>query len=730
VAVAPASSFLFIIISKYLYYCRHDYYVADAMDMEGSATLEVPLLDDMERLSEVDSVQLKEDSIDALGLDLECDSYPESSPVIIAVSSRLSKKNPTPVRSTIPDFRSADDTLPCGGPASASNLAASTVHEIGINSASLGSSEVVKNPRCRTRCRSCKAFLGKGSGERCLRCGNKASSKLDVQCRPQKTVGRRKRGDLSRYRFCRQCGFLLPGIGMHCKRCCGFGICGKHGNLSRFRRNCSSRPHISYEDILTPRDDASRSFVAGMIQTLSADDIELRSVLTDDKLILQYGSLRARKFRDSGNSEVAELRRELRALAGVVAECRREVSSADLGSLIQPDHFNLVVAAVRGRPGPIVEVLGQTVNVKIVDALQRDDDREARRAWNFRELYTLWRDSLVADRAVLKVGSGNAQCQSSLVADRLGGCRSKDLESWEGCSANTRTMSSVLEGGLGPSSSLGVDSEDSQSQPNHGPPIEEPQGCSSATLHRDGQTHRTTDSSNSTASNVADRIPENVVDSDVSGSLPADDDVNSFRSSAVAATHRSSPVTGELGSSGISSTLAVSSSAATSTKLTVTSGISLSRSCRENTYCYYCGARHLDIESHWRSDHAGEGDVAQLSSLGSDEARCRHVAILTNLGNHRHNEKVLCAGRGTLVVLYSSDFGAKPGDYAPCAGCWNYLTRAQMDRHRCSAVLRSQGVLRTALEDGCSNNRSSPDLERYLCAKICCVLLLCCNGSF
>ena len=119
--------------------------------------------------------------------------------------------------------------------------------------------------------------------------------------------------------------------------------------------------------------------------------------------------------------------------------------------------------------------------------------------------------------------------------------------------------------------------------------------------------------------------------------------------------------------------------------------INICRSSHENSHCYVCGQPQSQLQHHLKSVHAKEKEVIQLASLPTVRARIQKMVQLRNYGNHRHNQKVMQAGRGTLLVLYHPNIDAKPEDFSPCNMCWSYLNKAQLLRHRCQFSVQKRG---------------------------------------
>jgi len=401
---------------------------------------------------------------------------------------------------------------------------------------------------------------------------------------------------------------------------------------------------------------------------LDGDDDSLRTVLTEDALIRRYALLQMRSLGDSSDN-VYNLCQELRTLARLVLECRRQYPSADLYSLFHPDHFNLVVAASRLQPTAVVETLGRAVKMKIVDALQRDDDTTARQAWHFRELYLLWRDSLSQDNAALRT-TGTSQeerhydnrCQPSSHTfqqpDKLG-CNTDTQADSEGADA--------MQSGacLSAENRLGDTFEDNPLQyvyPDNSFVTLALDKCidpTNSTLQNNECFELETKPYTSTSALAEDTMDDDAFDvaedSDVDD-IDLSDDENR-RSDSVA----------HMDSSDISSSQAITISAGS----------------RRHSYCCFCGESNLRLTSHWKLEHSDEKELTELASLKTASARVRMLKRLRDRGVYRHNQNVLRDGRGMLLVSHCPKPDAKPKDYTPCSSCLNYLTKAELLKHRC-----------------------------------------------
>jgi len=444
------------------------------------------------------------------------------------------------------------------------------------------------------------------------------------------------------------------------------------GKLSSHFTSCShtaAREHevqfILCDKLLTSRDvDSNVDDVLSLV--LDGDDDNLQSVLTGDTLIRQYASLRMQSLGNQdceSSDDIYKLCQELRALARLVTECRRRMPSVDLYSLIHPDHFNLVITVSRKQTASVVDMLGRVVNIKVVDTLQRDDNVAARHAWNFRELYLLWRDSLADDDAVLRTDD-TLQEERHRPADNRGQTLSQTFQQPDKVECNTEAEpESEIEYSV--QDNTGFDEVKSTMLNN----------CSFVV-----------EDSPEISTSVCEREPLSVIDIESSVVL----DNHCCRVTEDNAQYLTLQASG----SDISSH----------------QEITISHSSGENSYCYYCGQHQPQIQHHWKTVHAKEKEVVEIESLTTEAARVRSVTILINRGNHRHNQQVLQDGRGTFLVSYRPKPGAKPGDYSSCSGCLSYMTSAELLRHRCKESRKSNKL--TVGINGTSNSEVSSSARK------------------
>ena len=65
-------------------------------------------------------------------------------------------------------------------------------------------------------------------------------------------------------------------------------------------------------------------------------------------------------------------------------------------------------------------------------------------------------------------------------------------------------------------------------------------------------------------------------------------------------------------------------------------------------FCFYCDEPQAKLPRHLRSCHKEEREVVDITS--ETDRSARNNLLLKNVGNHRHNCKVLREGEGVLIV--------------------------------------------------------------------------------
>jgi hypothetical protein len=108
--------------------------------------------------------------------------------------------------------------------------------------------------------------------------------------------------------------------------------------------------------------------------------------------------------------------------------------------------------------------------------------------------------------------------------------------------------------------------------------------------------------------------------------------------------------------------------------------IKISIVCGES-YCYFCGSLQAHIKRHWFSVHQYEPEVMELSRLKIAGDRMKHMIKLKNLGNHKHNMKVISDKKGKLLVKSMSKRQVSYKDFATCGKCFCYLPKEELDQH-------------------------------------------------
>jgi len=487
---------------------------------------------------------------------------------------------------------------------------------------------------------------------------------------------------LSKYLRCERCGsFVIRSAAwLHHRRCAWARLKTKLGeqssNVSSTSQNAGRDcciQSISYDNILNNKDVDSN--VDDMLSLILDDS--LQSVLTKDILVRQYASLRMQALRnqdiDSADS-IYSLCQELQALAMLVVECQRRKPSADLFTLIHPDHFNLVILVLRRQLATIVNILSHVINIKIVNTLQHHDNVAARHAWNFRELYLLWQDSLREDDAVLHT---DADVQEEMYSSAEDGCQSLSQTSRQ--PENVECMSDAQPKSCYSHDNTCLTEANVLSDTFKDNPLQHVYPNSSfATLALDGDVidqMRSMLPHNS--SRMLDVRPE-VLDED--GIVASDGSDSGHLLDTVANDHQQA---------GTSINAEHMDSKSRNSSISSLKTIII-RGPHARPYCYFCGKCPANLHYHWRSMHANRKEVIKLTSSETMTARYHCFKKLQNLGNHRHNQKVLRDRRGIFVV-YCYKPGAKPEDYSPCAGCLHYVMKTELLQHRCRLLPTKPG---------------------------------------
>lgn len=103
-------------------------------------------------------------------------------------------------------------------------------------------------------------------------------------------------------------------------------------------------------------------------------------------------------------------------------------------------------------------------------------------------------------------------------------------------------------------------------------------------------------------------------------------------------------------------------------------------------YCIFCEESKSKLSQHIQTQHKNESEVIDWIQTKDNKLRIQKLKKMRNIGNHRHNCKVLREGKGELIVTYRpspSGYPAKPSDYGPCPNCYAYLVKREMWKHRC-----------------------------------------------
>ena len=102
--------------------------------------------------------------------------------------------------------------------------------------------------------------------------------------------------------------------------------------------------------------------------------------------------------------------------------------------------------------------------------------------------------------------------------------------------------------------------------------------------------------------------------------------------------------------------------------------------------CYYCGESHSHFARHLERRHKKELQVEELMTADK-RSRSMRITHLRNLGNFKHNTKVMEEKSGVLIVAKRSK-GRKPHEYIPCTHCLAMYVECELWRHVKSCPFR------------------------------------------
>ncbi|XP_074652770.1 uncharacterized protein LOC141907100 [Tubulanus polymorphus] len=109
------------------------------------------------------------------------------------------------------------------------------------------------------------------------------------------------------------------------------------------------------------------------------------------------------------------------------------------------------------------------------------------------------------------------------------------------------------------------------------------------------------------------------------------------------------------------------------------------RDYRKADYCLYCKRVFTSkISSHLCSIHASEPEIIKYHLIRDPNEKKKHMRLLQNEGNFRHNCKVIKEGHGTLVVVRRPNKTDKPPnavDYVPCEFCKGFFYKGCLSEH-------------------------------------------------
>ena len=108
-------------------------------------------------------------------------------------------------------------------------------------------------------------------------------------------------------------------------------------------------------------------------------------------------------------------------------------------------------------------------------------------------------------------------------------------------------------------------------------------------------------------------------------------------------------------------------------------------------YCLFCDRPYIKLKQHLISQHKDTAEVAEMLSRPAADLQ-KYLLRLRNLGNHKHNCKVLRCNKGSLVVAYTPRVSLKNDQtYVPCPYCFGYYEKKQLWKHSKNRCLWKPG---------------------------------------
>ena len=110
--------------------------------------------------------------------------------------------------------------------------------------------------------------------------------------------------------------------------------------------------------------------------------------------------------------------------------------------------------------------------------------------------------------------------------------------------------------------------------------------------------------------------------------------------------------------------------------------------------CTICHIGVIHLPRHLYSLHSEDRAVAEVISA-TDACKKHLLTRLRNLGNHLHNQEVLCTKSGSLSVIYcpTKAKALQETEYLPCMYCYGCHRKRQLWRHVRKCLLKSESLV-------------------------------------
>ncbi len=104
-----------------------------------------------------------------------------------------------------------------------------------------------------------------------------------------------------------------------------------------------------------------------------------------------------------------------------------------------------------------------------------------------------------------------------------------------------------------------------------------------------------------------------------------------------------------------------------------------------NAYCPFCEKKQTKLSRHLTEskEHQDNIEVIKYKSTKDKVEKNKILTKIRNLGNYKHNIKVLSENKGILIPVYRPDHDADPQHYLPCQHCLGFYAKEDLWKHSC-----------------------------------------------